>query len=735
MTRRSIAAKLLSSIIIAAAAHHGLAAAELKRIAPTDPCAPHDGKIDVACEAPDGMTRRSAQLVATQGPASFDLPEGLTLNNSKLSQGATLRVDDLMLYNGKLIPDVWRLNAGDVVDIKLKNQLAPGDFAATNLHTHGLLVSPDLDTTSNPANPAEFIAAEPVGDTVYVCTLPPAQPVGSEGEKRCTQHGGAAGSTHARLFFGRKRDEMNYQIALPETHPEGLFWYHPHVHGNARTQVGAGLSGLIFIKGKAAAGSAGGSGGARPQDPAKPIPSIEKFLMLKDIQIDRVEQTSPSALTAHFLPVENHTSDLCGRKPGDPPPTGACFSQADDPEHPGQQVTRGWLFTLNGQLFPHISLGSGEQQIWRIANASSDMTYDLALIETASGRPLRVQILARDGVAAVAEGNGTDGTRTGAIMAERILLMPGSRIEIGVDRATAEGRFDASQQLEARLRSYGFFTGETAGFGDTWPAVDLASITFAQEQSNAPAATEPVAMTQARLNRPKAIADQPRNFRPFLVAPWKGASDLVRAVAPDRSKPMETADIAQGAAVEHQHGTAVDEHPQPPTKDACADAAGREDRIIALAIHVDPAKRIEDFKIGADCAEFKGATWKAHVAAAEKSATSFGNNSVVLAARAGRSETWTIVNDPQDSNHETHNFHVHQMKFEVLDVYDPSGRITPPRGGAPAKRMVDSYPVPTGGYLRIRINFTKQMTGGRFVFHCHILEHEDKGMMAEIEVK
>ncbi|MGJ4926983.1 multicopper oxidase family protein [Bradyrhizobium sp. HKCCYLS2038] len=725
---------MLFAAAVATAACQDLQAAELKAIAPSDPCAARDGKIDVACEAPAGRTRRSAELVATQGAVSFEMPEGLAFNDAKLPQGATLRVDDLMTYNGKLIPDVWRLNAGDVVDIRLKNALTPGDFAATNLHTHGLLVSPDLDTRPNPDKPGDTIAAEPVGDTVYVCTVPSGQPAGSEGEKRCTQHGGSTDTTHARLFFGRKRDEMNYQIALPDSHPEGLFWYHPHIHGNARTQVGAGMSGLIFIKGKPAANGPGASGGARPQDPNKPVASVEKFLMLKDIQIDRVEQTSPGALTARFLPVKDHTSGLCGPGPGDPPPTGACFTQVDDPDHAGQKLTQGWLFTVNGQVFPKISLGSGEQQIWRMANASADMTYDLALVETTTGRPLRVQILARDGVAAVAEGNGANGSAGGPIMAERVLLMPGSRIEIGIDRATAEGRFDASQPLEARLRSYGYFTGEAKGFGDTWPAVDLAAVSFGAEPRPALAALESMVRTKARLNRPAAIAGEPRKFLPFVVTPWKPGSELARTVAPDRAKPMESARHTPQPA-EHHHGGAVDEHPQPVAKDACADAAEYQDRIIALAIHVDPAQNVEDFKIGADCAKFKGASWKSHIAAAEKSAASFGKNSVVLAARAGRPETWTIVNDPLDSNHETHNFHVHQMKFEVLDVYDPAGRIAMPRGGAPEKRLVDSYPVPTGGYLRIRIKFTRQMVGGRFVFHCHILEHEDKGMMAEIEVK
>jgi FtsP/CotA-like multicopper oxidase with cupredoxin domain len=69
----------------------------------------------------------------------------------------------------------------------------------------------------------------------------------------------------------------------------------------------------------------------------------------------------------------------------------------------------------------------------------------------------------------------------------------------------------------------------------------------------------------------------------------------------------------------------------------------------------------------------------------------------------------------------------------VVDVSGPNARMVP-RGGASAKRMVDNYPVPIGGSIRIKVRSLEQQAGGRFVFHCHILEHEDKGMMAEIEV-
>jgi len=45
----------------------------------------------------------------------------------------------------------------------------------------------------------------------------------------------------------------------------------------------------------------------------------------------------------------------------------------------------------------------------------------------------------------------------------------------------------------------------------------------------------------------------------------------------------------------------------------------------------------------------------------------------------------------------------------------------------------DNYPLPPGARVFVMIRFDGPKLG-RFVFHCHILEHEDKGMMATIGV-
>jgi FtsP/CotA-like multicopper oxidase with cupredoxin domain len=96
-------------------------------------------------------------------------------------------------------------------------------------------------------------------------------------------------------------------------------------------------------------------------------------------------------------------------------------------------------------------------------------------------------------------------------------------------------------------------------------------------------------------------------------------------------------------------------------------------------------------------------------------------------------EEWTILN----FTHEIHNFHIHQLHFRVLESSDKllEGRMmdtinTPP--ASPDTDWSNDDPV-TPGKVRLLMHFDRQISG-TFVFHCHILSHEDKGMMGIIRV-
>jgi FtsP/CotA-like multicopper oxidase with cupredoxin domain len=85
----------------------------------------------------------------------------------------------------------------------------------------------------------------------------------------------------------------------------------------------------------------------------------------------------------------------------------------------------------------------------------------------------------------------------------------------------------------------------------------------------------------------------------------------------------------------------------------------------------------------------------------------------------GAVEEWTITN-LQDADHP---FHIHVTDFQVTRI-----------NGQPVRELTwrDTVNVPRLGSVTLRMRF--QEFTGRFVLHCHILNHEDLGMMRLVEV-
>ncbi|MBA3449635.1 MAG: multicopper oxidase family protein [Chloroflexia bacterium] len=131
-----------------------------------------DGRLDVALEARFGPASMGGQAVTTYN------------------------------FNGAVPGPVLRLRAGETLGVTLSNQLEE----PTNLHTHGLHVSP----AGNSDNIFLHIAP---GETVaYEYDIP---------------RDGTSG------------------LYIP-----GFYWYHPHIHGNSAEQVEGGLAGALIVEGE-----------------------------------------------------------------------------------------------------------------------------------------------------------------------------------------------------------------------------------------------------------------------------------------------------------------------------------------------------------------------------------------------------------------------------------------------------------------------------------------------------
>ena len=97
-----------------------------------------------------------------------------------------------------------------------------------------------------------------------------------------------------------------------------------------------------------------------------------------------------------------------------------------------------------------------------------------------------------------------------------------------------------------------------------------------------------------------------------------------------------------------------------------------------------------------------------------------------ISVTLGDVEEWTLRN----VSGERHVFHIHQLDFLVTAV---NGQPQP----ADVLRDVVDLPYAQGGQpgeVKVIIPFTDPIMVGRFVFHCHIVGHEDAGMMANLVV-
>jgi FtsP/CotA-like multicopper oxidase with cupredoxin domain len=166
-------------------------------------------------------------------------------------------------YNGGVPGPTLYLQPGDRLRLQLTNQLDE----PTNLHVHGLFVSPQDN-----------------GDNVFVTIQP--------GESR------------------------HYVYSLPEDHPPGVFWYHPHHHGLVADQVFGGLYGAIVVG-----------------DPTPIAHTRERVLVISDISLDAAGRIQPPSTMARMM----------GRE--------------------------GDLVLVDGQARPRLSARPGERQRWRIVNA------------------------------------------------------------------------------------------------------------------------------------------------------------------------------------------------------------------------------------------------------------------------------------------------------------------------------------------------------------------------------
>ena len=95
------------------------------------------------------------------------------------------------------------------------------------------------------------------------------------------------------------------------------------------------------------------------------------------------------------------------------------------------------------------------------------------------------------------------------------------------------------------------------------------------------------------------------------------------------------------------------------------------------------------------------------------------NSGPMLTVDVGSLQHWRVINPTR----EVHPFHIHQVHFLVYAV---------DKNPVKDPVWVDTVNVSYGGSVDLVMDFTDPIIRGMSLFHCHLLNHEDKGMMAKI---
>ena len=401
---------------------------------------------------------------------------------------------------------------------------------------------------------------------------------------------------------------FEYRFRIPQNEPPGLYWYHPHIHGFSKDQVLGGASGALIVEGI-----------ERAKKEVAGLP--ERVFIIRDQ--DLVHPNAPPSTSEPVVP-----KFLIDRD-GDAANNGTGFGK------PAKDLSINYVPVPYPDYPPGIvTMRPGEQQLWRVLNASAITYLNLEVLYNGSPQPLG--LVAMDGVPIDQNGAGEP-----VSLQTHLGVPPGARVEFMI-KGPAEGE---AGLLVTR-------TVDTGPGGENDPNRALATIVAS------PNAREP----QSTLQRTPEPLPPPSET-------WLGN------VAPVR--------------VRHLYFSEKLANPNDPTS------------AVEFYITVD-GQTPKMFDMNSDIPD--------------------------IVAEQGTVEDWIIEN----RSSELHAFHIHQLHFLLLQYMQQNVH---------EDFLRDTINVPyfngrTLGYpsIRVRMDFRDPDTIGTFPYHCHLLEHEDKGMMGTIQV-
>lgn len=514
----------------------------------------------------------------------------------------------------------------------------PHCFNTTNLHSHGLWVSP-----------------AGISDNV-LRTLPP-----------------------------NKTFTYEYEYNIPLDHPAGTFWYHPHVHGSTAIQVASGLAGALIVKGDRVPQLAAG-GGVIPGDVDVLLKdSPDKTFVFQQIQYICRDPSQPPGPS--------------GLRPSKKNPDGTWRCDKDDvgvldgyDVFGGSWKTSGRFTTVNGATTAALSQDArvGAPERWRFIHGGVGDTIRVSIRKRVKGAKAldftKIGSLKQDDIIdqqceptkeAVPQFEiAADGlTRSKALERTSTFLQPGYRSDVLV-------AFDEPGEYCVIDEAVNVAQSGVEGSSDRRQLLFLVNVDPAPGKAAAP--REQVTELLATAAEGLAI---PKDFAKAIAGGIRKDLDL-SAFAPHKTLAGEKIDVHQQLFFSLSNATTV------PTKGA---------------------------GVGNDF---------------DKPARRFDPNDFSRTLVLGNVDEWELRIDPNDAVKIGHPFHIHVNPFEIMSVTSADGKdlTADPTSQYFGMKGVfkDTVFIEFGVVVKVRTHYRRYV--GDFVLHCHILNHEDAGMMEMVRI-
>ena len=533
-----------------------------------------------------------------------------------------LRAVQTPTYAGTIPGPTLRVKPGDTLNILLVNRLPsnpteqrmggfPHDPSTTNLHTHGLTVSPQGNSDN--------VLREMGPGTINLI-----------------------------------------RIKIPDNHQTGTFWYHPHKHGSVSYQLFGGMAGMLIIE-----------GGPGTLDFVPEVKRAREVVM--DFQVIRTDANGQ-------VPFVNPQGLQLGSEPNTSNGLWSTYQNSN------------FYYTTNGVTNPTLHMRPGEVQRWRLLNAASGETLVVAL----QGHALN--IIANDGI--------TVPQRRPLGVEEPYVMGVGQRTDVLV-KAGLPGTYLLQTLNPAASPGWSVVSGSRIAPA---PRNALTSADF-------PTATFPVTLATLVVAGP--ARDMPLPEGPLPVPQALPSIETMLGTPPNALRRIAFENCGQRMGMQdptarlptcgwyfEQYDTQFWGGTPFTTLNMM-----RDDDDKGVPNPSDPTEPLVDF---------------------EKEALFTDEQALFDDMIVGNFEEWTVTN----RSFSDHVFHIHQNPFLLTHVNG-----TP----LPIPEWHDTIIVPaaqpqggninqtTFGSITFRTRFDPD-TVGSFVMHCHILTHEDIGMMQRLTI-